>query len=79
MKKKLFSRSLPESPNDFIRFVLIVILRYGIIAVIFVAGLSWIAHAHPPIADNQVPAFVEALRLSASTTRNPDDGHGCAK
>jgi hypothetical protein len=74
MKKKLLGGPLPESTNDFIRFMLIAMLRYGIIAVILVAGISWIAHAHPLIADNHVPASVEALQPSASNTDNPDNG-----
>lgn len=74
MKKKALSGLLPESPGDFLRLVLIVILRYALIAAIFVAGLSWIAHAQPQITDNQVAAFVEALRLSAPNTGNPNDG-----
>ncbi len=49
-------------------------MRLFVIAAFFTAGLFWTAPARAQIGDPQVNALVEALRLSAPNTGNPNDG-----
>ena len=49
-------------------------MRASIIATILAVCLLWTMPAQAQIGDTQVAAFVEALRLSAPNTGNPNDG-----
>jgi hypothetical protein len=49
-------------------------IRFLIIAMIFAVSSFWAVPAQAQISDTQVAAFVEALRLSAPNTGNPNDG-----
>lgn len=49
-------------------------IRVPIIATILAVCLLWTGPAQAQISDTQVAAFVEALRLSAPNTGNPNDG-----
>jgi len=49
-------------------------IRVLTIAMIFAVSSFWTVPAQAQISDRQVAAFVEALRLSAPNTGNPNDG-----
>ena len=49
-------------------------MRVLIIAMMFAVGSFWTVPAQAQISDTQVAALVEALRLSAPDTGNPNDG-----
>lgn len=48
--------------------------RFLIISIMFAVSSLWIVPAQAQIGDTQVAALVEALRLSAPDTGNPNDG-----
>ena len=49
-------------------------MRVLLIAMMFAVSTFWTAPAQAQISDTQVAALVEALRLSAPDTGNPNDG-----
>ncbi len=66
MNENVLARSLSEATRGISRFVLLV--------VVLTAGSFWTVPAQAQITDTQVAAFVEALRLSAPNTGDPNDG-----
>jgi len=49
-------------------------IRVLSIAMMFAVSSFWTAPAQARVSDTQVAALVEALRLSAPNTGNPNDG-----
>jgi hypothetical protein len=66
MNERVRARSNPESSRGVLAFLLIVTP--------LALGLFWNVPAQAQITDAKIAALVEALRLSAPNTGNPNDG-----